>query len=127
MKARLFDERGEVTFNPEDVEEIMRNYISATPHLSSNEPLFKNAWGNKMTLQNIDKNLKKLIKKCGLKEYTLKDFRNRAILEMAKGGASIESLSNYTGLKTLRLESFFHNVGLIKNCPANLVNYRLIV
>ena len=26
MKARLFDERGEVTFNPEDVEEITIEY-----------------------------------------------------------------------------------------------------
>lgn len=26
MKARLFDERGEVTFNPEDIEEITIEY-----------------------------------------------------------------------------------------------------
>lgn len=26
MKARLFDERGEITFNPEDVEEITMEY-----------------------------------------------------------------------------------------------------
>lgn len=26
MKARLFDERGEITFSPEDIEEINLNY-----------------------------------------------------------------------------------------------------
>jgi hypothetical protein len=46
---------------------------------------------------------------------------------MAARGTSYDELSNYTGLKSARLETFYANTDLIgKTCPANLVNYRII-
>lgn len=114
---------------PEDVKEVLELYVkSKNIDLASREPLFKNKWGNPLTLKNVDQLVKKIARKCGLEEYTLKDFRNRALLDMANSGVSMEKLSEYTGLKSMRLEKFFLNVGLVSDdCPAELVNYRLIV
>jgi site-specific recombinase XerD len=113
---------------PDDVATLMEQYVKGLNLLEKNECIFKNSAGAAMSLQNLDNTLKKLFKKCGLEKYTLKDFRNRAVLEMAKMGASKEEISEYTGLSYLRVDSFIKNKELIKdNCPANLVNYRLIV
>lgn len=113
---------------PDDVAGLMKNYLLVTPYKDGSDRIFKNTRGNNMTLKNVDTSIKKFVKKAGLDEFTLKDFRNRAILEMAHHGASIESLSDYTGLQPLRLESFIRNKDLVSgNCPAELVNYRLIV
>jgi len=112
---------------PEDVAALMLNYIGDVS-VKAGSSIFKNAHGNDMTLKNVDSAVKKYVKRCGLNDYTLKDFRNRAILEMAHAGASIQSLSDYTGLQALRLESFIKNKDLVSgNCPAELVNYRLVV
>lgn len=113
---------------PDDVAGLMQNYLKVTPLRDSSDRIFKNSKGNPMTLKNVDTAVKKYVKKSGLDDYTLKDFRNRAILEMAHHGASIQSLSDYTGLQPLRLDSFIKSKDLVSgNCPAELVNYRLIV
>ena len=112
---------------PEDVAVIMNEYLSSVATQSGTDKLFRNAWGKPMTLKNVDTMVKKYVSLAGLTDYTLKDFRNRAILEMAHCGASVESLSNYTGLQPLRLDSFIQNKDLVSgNCPAELVNYRLV-
>ncbi len=112
---------------PEDVRDILKMHIEQKHiDLKENSSLFKNRRGNPLSIQNVDQLIKRLVTKCNLTEYTLKDFRNRAIMEMAKAGASMEQLENYTGLKSLRLEKFFLNKSLINGtCPAELVNYRL--
>lgn len=113
---------------PEDVKEVLKLYIaSKNLNLEEKSSLFKNRWGNPLSIQNVDQLVKRLTSKCGLEEYTLKDFRNRAILEMANAGASKEQLEDYTGLKAMRLEKFFLNKSLVSGtCPAELVNYRII-
>ena len=113
---------------PEDVAELMNNYLKCIAVKDNSDRIFKNSRGNNLTLKNLDVAVKKYVTKAGLNEYTMKDFRNRAILEMGLHGASISSLSDYTGLQPLRLESFIKNKDLVEgNCPAELVNYRLIV
>lgn len=113
---------------PEDVRDILVSYIEYKNYDDSDEhPLFINKWKRPLTIQNVDQLIKRLTDKCGLEDYTLKDFRNRAILEMVNAGASMEEMSEYTGLKRLRLEKFFENKSLVSRaCPAELVNYRLI-
>ncbi len=110
---------------PEDVSEILSDYVESLP--DGEVYLFKNKRGNKMTLNNVDRMIRNLSASCGITDYTLKDFRNRAILEMAANGASAEALCSYTGLMPLRIESFVKNKELVNTkCPAELVNYRLI-
>ncbi len=112
---------------PEDVAELIVNYCGDNLG-ASDSVIFRNKYKNPLSLVNLDRAVAKVIKKCGLDGYTLKDFRNRAILEMAQAGASPESLSGYTGLSPTRLESFITNKDLVSGtCPADLVNYRLIV
>ena len=114
---------------PKDVRDVMDFYISKLDiDLSKREPLFKNKWGNALSIQNVDQLIKRLTSKCDLSEYTLKDFRNRAYLEMAKSGSSIESFMQYTGLESMQTEKFYKYKELVgKDCPSELVNYRLIV
>ncbi len=112
---------------PDDVCVILRKYLEK--HKDDDNVLFRNNRGNRMNLQNVDKIFRDINKrtKLGDKDFTLKDFRSRAILEMAANGTSYEDLSSYTGLKSGRLETFYANTELIsKTCPANLVNYRII-
>ncbi len=110
---------------PEDVRDIVISYCG-TRLGTSDEHLFKNKWGNPMSLVNLDAAVAGVTKKCSL-DYTLKDFRARAILEMAKAGVGLDSLMAYTGLSSTRLESFVKSKDILSGvCPADLVNYRLV-
>ena len=111
---------------PEDVSLLIDSYIGSLP--AGEKMFFKNSRGNRMTLNNVDRIIRNLNKACGITDYTLKDYRNRAILEMAANGASADVLCAYTGLSPLRIESFVKNKELVNTiCPAELVNYRLVV
>ncbi|WP_026653441.1 tyrosine-type recombinase/integrase [Butyrivibrio proteoclasticus] len=112
---------------PEDVAVILDDYVSQLS--DEDNVLFKNKRGNRMNLQNVDKIVRDLVKTTGIKtNYTMKDFRNRAILEMAAHGASLNDLKAYTGLSDVRLDTFMKHTDYVStHCPANLVNYRLIL
>ena len=117
---------------PDDVKDILKDYLSKMCiSLDSKVPLFTNKWKNPMTIQNVDQLIKRLTTKCNLERYTLKDFRARAIADMVSSGASMDEISEYTGLKFQRLEMFYRNLTsdscvVEKICPPNLVNFRLV-
>lgn len=117
---------------PDDVRDIVNNYIDKySIDLDKKSPLFLNQRKNPMSIQNVDQLVKKLTSKCNLEQYTLKDFRASAIADMINAGATMEEVSQYTGLKFQRLEMFYKNLSAIKNsdkrvCPPGLVNFRLV-
>ena len=102
---------------PDDVAEILLHHIAS---LDQHKRV--------MSLKNLDDLVRKVIKESGVTtQYSLKDFRTRAILEYAHAGAAIEDIKNYTGLGELRLQSFFKASHISFTCPADLVCYALKV
>lgn len=122
-----FEEPRVVTL-PEDVDALLRNYMLVVVPNDSG-CIFYNKYGNPLTLRNIDSYFERLSKKTTLaKKYTLKDFRTRAVLELADAGASAKTISEYTGLKMDRAQCYVHSTHILNDeCPADLVNYRLVV
>lgn len=108
---------------PEDVERIMRSYLNT---VSATDYIFLNERRRPLSQKNLVENVEKIITKSGVGHYTLKDFRTRAVLELVHAGVPIETISGYTGLKTLRIQSFLKAEGFVSGeCPADLVNFQL--
>ena len=132
MKSGGDFDRDSFILLPEDVRDILKDFLEKKfVDTSVKAPLFKNKWGNALSIQNVDQLIKRLATRCGLEKYTLKDFRNSAIYDMVESGASVDDIMSYTGLKTQRLEMFFKNKSLVKSrdkkaCPPELVNIRII-
>lgn len=113
---------------PEDVAMILSDYMDtlSEEQLDAAGHLFYNRHGHPMTLKNLDDGITRIIKRSGLiKKYTMKDFRTRAVLEYANAGATEHEIVDHTGLGELRIRSFYRAVGALRECPADLVNYRL--
>ncbi len=89
--------------------------------------MFLNESGNTLSERMAEYTIAKLIESCDFDEhFTLKDFRNRGILDMAANGATAKQISEYTGLKDLRVYGFLEAKELVKDdCPADLVHYTL--
>jgi len=116
---------------PEDVSVLLLNYVNAMSYTDSAGHLFYNKYGNPLTLRNLDALVKKLIQKSGISsKYTLKDFRTRAILDMVQASvgdeAALDKVSDYVNIGQLRLNQYINARYLAKNCPANLVNLRVV-
>lgn len=108
---------------PSDVTEILRSYLKVVTPV--NDRIFVNQHNRPMTIKNLDSATERFVKKCGIERYTMKDFRNRAILELAKSGADLESIGEYTGLSRMRVNTIVSSKGILGKCPADLVNYQL--
>lgn len=111
---------------PEDVIPLFNKYCESIQLLDEKGHLFYNRWGNALTIKNLDSAISKIVKKSNVShQYTLKDLRARGILEMINAGADETSIMKYTGLGSMRTRQFAEAKGLIAECPADLVNYRL--
>ena len=113
---------------PEDVVLILSDYMDTLgeDQLDAAGHLFYNRHGHPMTLKNLDDGITRILKRSGLiKKYTMKDFRTRAVLEYANAGATEHEIIDHTGLGELRIRSFYRAAGTLRECPADLVNYRL--
>ena len=110
---------------PKDVAEILGRYLSIVVPVDGK--IFLNRHNHPMTLKNLDTATTKFFVAAGIKnKYTMKDLRSRAILELAKAGADLESIRDYTGLSYMRINTLISSKSLVdRKCPADLVNYEL--
>lgn len=116
----------EVIVLPEDLKPIFEHYVSNLQNLDEQGHLFYNKWGNPLTIKNLDSAVAKIIRSSGIEhQYTIKDMRARGILELINAGADESAVMKYTGLGAMRTRQFAEAKGLISECPADLVNYRL--
>ena len=111
---------------PEDVAALMRRHIESMDHVDAKGHLFYNKHKHPMTLTNLDTGIRKIVKESGVDgDFTIKDIRSRAILDMRSAGAEPVDIAQYTGLSNLRIHSFAKASAMLRECPADLVNYRL--
>lgn len=110
---------------PKDVTEILEQYL-AVREPTNDCFLFHNHHKRALTLKNLDSATERFVRACGIERYTMKDFRSRALLELMKTGADIDSIKEYTGLSYMRINTLARSKYLVdKKCPADLVNYEL--
>lgn len=116
---------------PEDVANIMRHYIDNMPYVDAEGHLFYNKYKNPLTMDNVNKRLRKIMSECDFDEkYSLRGFRSRSILDMvvatAKKEACMDDVADYTGIRSRRLAAYVKSSsGVIMNTPANLVNINI--
>lgn len=119
----------EIVVLPEDVSAVLRKHMETQAVNDMSGHLFVNEWGAPMTLRNLDHLVKKIITKSGY-DYTIKDLRSRAIIDMinaaVKNGVDVDQTMEYTRLHGLRMNSYVEATAYSKKCPANLVNIRII-
>ena len=109
---------------PRDVAEILDKYM--VTRTSEDSFLFHNKHKKVLTLKNLDSATGRFVRACGLENYTMKDFRSRALLELIKTGADLESIRDYTGLSYMRINTLAKSKYIVdRKCPAELVNYEL--
>jgi len=121
-ESGLFEER--YIALPKDVSSILDDYL-AEANIAEGV-LFRNKHKNPLTLRNLDAATERFVKEAGIRKFTMKDFRSRAILELIKTGTNIASIREYTGLSQMRIGTFAQAKGFIeRSCPADLVNYEL--
>lgn len=112
---------------PSDVQTLLTNYISKLPYMDQAGHIFYNKWKNPLTIKNMDSIVKQIVKISDvLEEYTIKDLRSRAILDMVNAGAEPSNIASYTRLSNLRINHFCNAVGIVGECPAELTNLRIL-
>ena len=113
---------------PEDVCELLSAYIESS-HSDQAGHIFFNEHGRPLRQRNLDDRVRKIIKNSGVKgSYTLKDLRSRGILELFNTASDNDTIAEYVGLGKERMEAFSTAAQFIsKECPPDLVNYRLKV
>ena len=109
---------------PEDVKEILLDYMDVKQVESG---LFFNEWNKPLTIRNLDYLLKKYSALAGIEtKCSVKDLRNRAILSMLQADASPQDVAQYAGIGMVRVRQFVSEGNVLANCPADLVNFRII-
>ncbi len=109
---------------PEDVSEILLEYIKES---GAESELFHNEWNKPLTERNLNYLIKKYSALAGLEtKCSVKDLRNRAILSMIQANASPEDVAQYAGIGMVRVKQFVKEGNIIAECPADLVNFRII-
>lgn len=112
---------------PEDVSKIFKPLYVENKEIDGNIPLFSNSYGKPYSLRTLNYHFERVLIGAGLEDkYSIKDFRTRAILDMTKAGAEMNDLVEYTGLSVQRLVTYKDDFHIVKSCPGNLVNYRII-
>lgn len=113
---------------PDDIGKLLVEYMELIEEQDFEGHLFYNKYGNALTLKNLDTTIKRIIKKAGIEnDYTIKDLRSRAILDMLHAGADEKDVANYVGIQGIRLRQFSNAKGIVRGCPADLVNFQLRV
>lgn len=116
---------------PDDIALLMRNYLSGLSRVDEQGHLFYNRNGNPLTIDNIEKRLRGIIKKAGIEEkFTIRDLRTRSILDMVSASiraeAPLEDVADYVGIRDNRLRSYVKaNSSIVYNAPVNLVNLKI--
>ena len=84
-----------------------------------------------LTELNIYKRFQRIVEKLGLdSRYSIKDLRNRCILDMvssaAKEGKDVSVVADYVGLGDLRMQTVAKTANIIKTSPADMVSIRVM-
>ena len=96
LKERISDKAVESNVlykNPEQKENIIRNYLQSSP----DEYLFTNAKGNQTTYYPVARFLKNIAEKCGLRSITPLLLHRSYLADALKNGASVEELKAVYG------------------------------
>lgn len=111
---------------PEDVKEIFEEYLSLLKYEDKQKHIFYNKHKRALTLKNLSDNVGNIVKTADVEfDYSLKDMRSRAILDLVESGADEETVQQYMCLGPMRTRQFFEAKGMSMGCPVELVNYRL--
>lgn len=109
---------------PEDIKDKLLMFCAEHPN---EDLLFHNQYNNPLTLRNLDHLLKKYSEVAGIEtKCSVKDLRNRAILSMLHAGADPKEVAQYAGIGMVRARQFVAEGNIIADCPANLVNFRIV-
>lgn len=130
LKEKTSSKEDNVIVLPDDVATLFINYVEGLPDsmLDYEGHVFYNSRGRALTIKNLDTYISKYVSMANLERvYTLKDIRSRAVLEMIHAGASETEVMKYVNIGPMRTRQFYEAKGLLSDCPANLVNYRLCV
>ena len=115
---------------PEDVVFLLQDYIDSMEYIDEQGHLFYNKYKNVLNGWNIHYCFQQIVSKLGFDStYSIKDLRNRCILDMisasAKEGLDADIVGDYVGLGDLRMRTFTKAASMIKKSPADLVNIRV--
>ncbi len=109
---------------PEDVRDILLSFMEKN---GIEAELFHNEWKKPLTERNLDYLIKKYSALAGIEtKCSVKDLRNRAILSMLQANASPQEVAQYAGIGMVRVRQFVNEGNVIANCPADLVNFRIV-
>ena len=117
---------------PSDVAEIFKKYLGELKVSDDAGHIFFNEHNRPLRLRNLDARVKKVVSSAGLsKPYTMKDLRNRGILDMVAGAGddagTEENVREYLGVQPARMADYVRSAKIVTGCPPEeLVNYRLI-
>lgn len=124
---------------PKDVEKLLLSYIddiTAKGLIDDEGHLFYNTRGTVLSVCVMGRRISKYLRLSGLEnKYTLKDLRSRSILDMVYAACSNESemddrmatISDYSGIRDLRLKSYISAAHLVHENPANWTNITVAV
>ncbi len=115
-----------VVMLPDDVATLFMSYIQLPGFRDKEGHIFYNKHNRPLTIKNLDTLASKYIGMAGYK-YTLKDLRSLAIIEMANAGVSEADIMRYVNIGPMRTRQFYEATSVYNECPANAVNYRLVV
>lgn len=116
---------------PQDIEELLKNYISTLRYVDEDGHLFYNTHKNPVSPRNLDAYFEQTLKKTNLtQKYTLRDLRSRAILDMVnasiRNDADVNAVGAYAGIKGLRLNTYVSANNLVGSTPpADLVHFQI--
>lgn len=114
----------------DDVSALVLDYISSMNYVDDEEHLFYNKYNNALTRCNVQKCFREILKKLNLDAtYSMKDLRNRCMLDMLssseKSGLDSSIVANYVGIGERRLQVLEKAAVYIRKNPADLVNIRV--
>ncbi len=113
---------------PKDITAMVENYLMTVTPDDAGHILF-NQRRHPLSIRNMDTLIKKIVTDSGVSsEYTLKDFRTKAVMDLVNAGVEMKTIGEFTGLRTLRLQTFIKAKGMAENggCPADLTNIQII-
>lgn len=116
----------DVRMLPDDVSELMIDYLETVTFYSEEKFLFYNEHYRPITSRNIDSAVEKFVKHSGINcRYTIKDIRTRCIIDMKNSGLPDNLIADYTNLQVRHIKNYDNAARAAMDCPPDLINYQL--
>ncbi len=115
---------------PEDVANLVEGHMASMSFQDEEGHLFYNKYNNALHAVNVRQCFKSILDSLNLDAtYSIKDLRNRCILDMLSSCDKTEddfaSIGDYVGLGDLRLRTLEKSASLIRKNPTEMVNIRV--